>query len=479
MPEDDIVFMREDFYLCTRVRHHQQKLVLFLSAMRHFANSLRDRKVAVHYETLASDNRDYFAALESQIGQMGAKRVSCPEPADCFFLEPLRQTVERAGAELVLTPNPGFLTSQADWLEYAKGTQRRLMADFYMWQRRRLGLLLDPKGRPVGGRRSFDDENRLKLPASVFVPTIKWNHPDPITQEVIQLVQSEFPSHPGRADQFAYPVTHGEAKEWLDQFLEERLAQFGPYEDALPQATSTVFHGLLTPMLNLGLLTPRQVLEATLNHASQNEIPLPSLEGFVRQLVGWREFIRGVDRESPSSRNALPPNTFGFVRKLAPAWYEGTTGLPPLDLAIRRALERGWCHHIERLMVLGNAMLLCEIAPQAAYQWFMEMFVDSADWVMGPNVYGMSQFADGPQGFATKPYISGSAYILKMSDFPKGPWCEIWDGLYWRFLDRQQDRLASNPRMRTALLGLNRLEPERKARIFRAAESFIDRVTLT
>jgi deoxyribodipyrimidine photolyase-related protein len=202
---------------------------------------------------------------------------------------------------------------------------------------------------------------------------------------------------------------------------------------------------------------------------------LNSLEGFVRQVIGWREFIFWIGRERLADYES-EPNFFGHRRKLKACWYDGTTGLLPLDTVIRRTEKHAYCHHIERLMVLGSAMLMCEVDPQESYRWFMEMFIDSADWVMAPNVLGMSQFADGGV-FATKPYLSGSAYILKMSDYPKDEWCDVWDGLYWRFIDRNLSFFSSNHRMSMMVGGLGRLEPARRERIFGAAERFIERVT--
>jgi deoxyribodipyrimidine photolyase-related protein len=465
----DVVWMREDPWLARRILHHRQKLVLCFSAMRHFAAQLQAEGRTVRYTRLRDDGLTLPDALAVEISRMRVKRVRTYEPNDPFILGPLVAAVARAGAELEILPNPGFLTTAGDWSKFKATTNRRRMADFYAWQRRRLGILLTPEGGPVGGQWSFDQENRKPLPRSLEVPPVSWVEPDATTQEVIDLVAEEFGNHPGEVAGFGWPVTHAQAETWLNRFVTERLPQFGPYEDAMSSRSDTVFHGLLTPMLNLGLLTPDQVIQAAM---ARPDIPLPSLEGFLRQVIGWREFVKGMDREA-----ANPPNYFQFQRCLSPAWYQATTGLPPLDDAIRQVLKRGYCHHIVRLMVLGSAMLLCEVQPQEAHKWFMELFIDSADWVMGPNVYGMSQFAEGPSGFATKPYISGSAYLLKMSDYLRGPWCEVWDGLYWRFLERNRSKLQPIPRMQTALLGIDRLKPTRKRQIFEAAESFIDRVT--
>jgi deoxyribodipyrimidine photolyase-related protein len=237
-----------------------------------------------------------------------------------------------------------------------------------------------------------------------------------------------------------------------------------------------MFHSVLSPILNLGLITPSEALERVTGHAAEHEVPLASLEGFVRQIVGWREFIRGIYRHY--GKEQAKRNFFDHRRALGSAWYEATTGIPPLDDAISSAWETGWDHHIARLMVVGNLMTLCEIEPNAAHSWFMEMYVDSSDWVMGPNVHGMALYSDGGI-FATKPYICGSNYLLKMSDYRREPWCDIVDGLYWRFIEKHRRFFRSNPRLAVMPRALDRLDPERKARIFEAAERFLEEHTQT
>jgi len=463
------VWMAEDRYLCTRIRHHQQKLVLFLSAMRHFARELEH----VQYTPLDMQfEGTIFDRLSAFLRDQGVERLHAYEVADRFFAARLSGLCEATGVQLVVHPNPMFLTQEPDWQTYRSGHRRLFMADFYKWQRRRLGILLDNRRQPLGGKWSFDEDNRKALPKGIDVPEPWYAEPDAITREVIQLVERCFSSHPGRAADFRYPVTHADAAEWLEQFVSQRLDQFGDYEDALSREHRVVFHGLLTPFLNTGLLTPQQVIGAAL---SKPGVPINSQEGFIRQVIGWREFVRGIDREYGQGKT--PENALGHHRTLAPCWYDGSTGLPPLDTVIHRARDHAYCHHIERLMVAGAAMVMCEVDPAAAYRWFMEMFLDSADWVMGPNVFGMSQFADGGL-FATKPYVSGSGYLRRMGDYPPGEWCEVWDGLFWRFVGRQRELFASNPRTSVMVRSLDALPHDRKARILDKAEEFIGRTTL-
>ena len=245
---------------------------------------------------------------------------------------------------------------------------------------------------------------------------------------------------------------------------------------ALSQHFDTLQHSLLSPLLNMGLLTPAGVLEVVIQamHAQPQSLPIASVEGFVRQVIGWREFVRGI--HLVHGERQAQTNFWNHQRGLAACWETGSTGLPPVDLAIQRVNRLGYNHHIERLMVLSNVMLLCEVHPHQVHRWFMERYLDSYDWVMGPNVYGMGQMSDGGL-FATKPYICGSNYILKMGDFKRGPWCEIWDGLYWRFIDRHRSFFQSNPRLAMMVRLLDRMEETKQQRLFALAEQFIATVT--
>jgi deoxyribodipyrimidine photolyase-related protein len=228
-------------------------------------------------------------------------------------------------------------------------------------------------------------------------------------------------------------------------------------------------------MMNAGLLTPKEVIDEVLKAKEKDtDIPIASVEGFIRQVMGWREFVRGIYQNYSDEEESK--NFFGHKRKLTKDWYEGTTGILPVDDAIKKANEFGYCHHIERLMILSNIMLLSEIHPHEVHRWFMEMFVDSADWVMGPNVYGMGQFSDGGL-FATKPYVSGSNYVLKMSDYKKDDWCEVWDGLFWRFIGNNKTFFSKNPRMNMMVKLLEKMDAGKKKKLLNLADDFIQSKT--
>ncbi len=474
LPGNVTVYLAEDYHLCTNVRHHQQKIVLFLSAMRAYADELRAAGFDVQYRTLDDKGETpYDADLLDFIGTQSFDTLLCFDIEDRPAEAMLADVATKAELPLETLQTPAFTCSRDQFADYASRRKRLHMADFYKEQRQRLNVLMDD-GEPEGGQWSFDADNRKKLPKKIAPPELGKAADNPHVGDVKALVQKYFAAHPGDAEDFWWPSTRLGAARWLEEFVEERLELFGPYEDALTTRSATVFHSALSPMINLGLLTPQQVVDAVV--ANKDRALLQSVEGFVRQVIGWREFIRGVYRLHGEEQ--ATSNYWEHKRELADCWYDGTTGLPPLDDTIRTAQSLGWTHHIPRLMIAGNLMTLCEIRPQSAHTWFMEMYVDSAEWVMGPNVYGMGLFSDGGI-FATKPYICGSNYILKMSDYAKGDWCDIMDGLYWRFIDKHRDFFGANPRLGLMIRALDKLNDERRTRIFAAAESFIERVTVS
>ncbi len=469
---DAIVYLAEDHGLCTYVRHHQQKIVLFLAAMRGYRDELLAAGFDVFYDHLQSpDDDDYETRLDERVVAEGVRELRHFEIEDRAMERRIHEYAERRGLKRVELPSPMFLCSREQFSDYLDQSSRPFMADFYRRERKRLGLLVNTDGKPDGGRWSFDEDNRKKLPRSVTPPDVEPGDMSPQLREVIDLVEDRFADHPGVASEFWWPVTREGARRWLDEFLDERFADFGPYEDAISKRSSTVFHSLLSPLINIGLLTPREVLDAGLSRVRAKEIPLQSTEGFIRQVIGWREFIRGIYRHYDDSQSSA--NHWSHERRLSSAWYDGSTGIPPLDDTIRDAQALGWTHHITRLMVAANLMTLAEIHPQEVWRWFMEMYVDSSEWVMGPNVYGMGTFSDGGV-FATKPYICGSNYLRKMSDYPAGDWCDTVDGLYWRFIDKHRDFFAGQPRLALMPRALERLTEDRRTRIFSAAEHFLE-----
>ncbi len=482
------VLMIEDLAVASIWRYHRLRLLHTFVAMRSFRDALVARGVEVGYfELPASQEMPFWQRLalelngggEPQDGELEGQELRVAEVADRSFEARLQRFCAEQGVRLSVLPSQAFLESVAESRAWFDGRRRPFMKTFYERQRRRLGLLLEADGSPTGGRWSFDVENRCKLPKGYVEPTLPALAASPHEPAVRALIERHFPDHPGVLGPLWIPFDQAGAEDWLQRFLAERLDGFGPYEDALSQKHATLHHSLLSPLLNIGLLTPAAVIASTLEHARRREqggqpVPIASLEGFLRQVIGWREFVRGIDRVHGERQAAA--NFWKHQRRLAPCWDYGSSGLPPLDAAIERVNRLGYNHHIERLMVISNLMLLCEIHPHEVHRWFMERYLDSYEWVMGPNVYGMGQMSDGGL-FASKPYIGGSNYILKMGDYKKGPWCDIWDGLYWRFIERNQGFFRANPRLSMMVRLLERMDPARRASLEVAAEGFLARAT--
>jgi deoxyribodipyrimidine photolyase-related protein len=480
------VFMAEDFGLCTHANYHKHKLILYLAAMRHHRDDLQQQGVLVEYWPLdaASATMTYEEKLLASLEKFQPQSLHTYQIEDHWFRDRLQSFCDQHQLPLITYESPLFLTSTEVFQVYRRRYKRLFMGDFYKFQRQRLNILIQPDGKPVGDRWSYDEDNRKPLPKKPTqgwsIPTLTIPTPSPHVQAVKDVVDHYFPTHPGHSRDFWLPVTRTEALHWLDQFLVERFQQFGPYEDALSTQEPFVFHSVLSPLINLGLLTPHEVVAAALESAATQTIPLNSLEGFIRQVIGWREYIRGVYHEIGETQRQS--NHLGHLRGLTQHWHQGNMGLFPLDHVIQQVNQRGWAHHIERLMVVSNAMLLTEIHPNEVFQWFLDYFVDGADWVMVPNIYGMGQFADGGQ-MMTKPYISGSNYLRKMGNYPKtsassGNWEEIWDGLYWRFVDRNRALFSQNPRMGFMLKTLEKMELKRRERLMAIAAEFIENCSL-
>ena len=344
------------------------------------------------------------------------------------------------------------------------------MGDFYKFSRKSQNILLDRNEKPVGGKWSFDEENRKKIPKDLTIPKLQNVQKSRYHNAIIGIIEKYFSDHPGKLNNFWFPVTRIDAKNHLEVFLLERISQFGSYEDAMVENTNFLFHSCISPLLNLGLLTPQYVIERTTDISNKLSIPLNSLEGFLRQVIGWREFIRGIYQAKSEVQEAK--NFWNHNKSLSKSWYEGTTGIEPLDDCIKTTLSDGYIHHIPRLMILSNLMNLCEVHPKSIYQWFMEMYIDSSEWVMVPNVYGMATYSDGGL-MSTKPYTCASSYILRMSNYRKGDWCDIVDGLYWRFLSKNRSFYDKNARLALHTRSLDRMSIERKEAIFKKAELFI------
>lgn len=463
-PGRTVVLIEDELYF-SQYPFHKQKLVLHRASMKMYQQELEKRGHKTSYiEAKQADLKTLFKGWKKQ----GVTDLHYIETND-YLLERRLNRFAESKIKLHRTPSPNFLTSAGELNSFFPKGKKYLMADFYIRQRKRLNILVEDNA-PVGGQWSFDADNRKRIPKGLKLPAIYKPKANPYTTEAKKYVAQHFPNNPGSLESFIYPVTFTEAEKVLEDFLIYRMRDFGAYEDAIIKNESILFHSVLTSALNIGLLSPQQILDKTFELHRTEKFPLNSLEGFVRQVIGWREFMRAVYlREGVKQRTT---NALGYTRKIPASFYSGTTGIEPIDQTIKKVLQTGYCHHIERLMILGNFMHLCEFDPDEVYRWFMELFIDAYDWVMVPNVYGMSQYADGGM-MTTKPYVSGSNYVLKMSDYTKGPWCEVWDALYWCYIEKHREQFVRNPRMSMIVNLQQKMDAAKMKHHRKVAEGFL------
>jgi len=446
--EHDLLFRQYPF--------HRQKLVLHRSSMRSFADELTERGYQVACVETSSEHTSE-QLLADLLREHRVTRVSYADVVDDWLERSIVTVLDQAGVDRERHESPGFITTRTELRKYFSNRPRR-MNHFYAWQRTRLDILVDG-GSPVGGRWSFDADNRKKMPAGLEVPARPRIRATGHTTEAIAWVVDAFPGNPGDAESFAWPTERAQSQRWLTNFLEKRFELFGPYEDAIVADESFLFHSTLSPLINIGLLDPRVVVDKALAHADAHDVPIASVEGFVRQIIGWREYMRAT--YVLFGRRMRTENSLHLSRPLRDGWWDGTTGLLPVDTVMRRIEKTAYAHHIERLMVIGNAMLLLRTHPDDVYEWFMTFFIDAYDWVMVPNVYAMSQFASGAL-VTTKPYVSGSSYLRRMSDFEPGEWHMAWDALYWQFVDDYRDVFLANNRSSMMVRQYDKLDAERR-----------------
>jgi deoxyribodipyrimidine photolyase-related protein len=471
----NLIYLVEEYLFFRQYNFHKQKIAFHRATMKYYENYLKNKKIAVRYISSLNKESDVRVLLHNLGKSDSPDEVHYIDPTDNWLTKRLTEFNTKHKIDLVRYDNPSFLNTTSTSNPFFRPSKKSFFqTSFYKDQRIKHSVLIDTKNNPVGGQWTYDSENRKRYPKGKVAPPIALPKQNKYWEEAVIYTKEHFPDNLGSiSDSPRYPTSHGEAEVWLQEFLNNRFEHFGHYEDAIVSSEKVLHHSVLSPLLNIGLISPGQVLTTSLDCAALNNIPLNSTEGFVRQLIGWREFIRGM-YESKGSY-ARTKNYWGFSRKIPDSFYNGTTGIEPIDHVIKVVLETGYCHHIERLMVLGNFMLLCEFDPNEVYKWFMELFIDSYDWVMVPNVYGMSQFADGGL-FATKPYISGSNYLKKMSNYPNGEWQAIWDGLFWRFIHQHSQFFNSNPRMAMLVRTFERMDKHKQQAHLEQAENYLNQL---
>lgn len=467
----EVVLVEEALFF-TQVAFHKQKIALHRASMQSYAEYLTAMGIPIRLVQSTEAESDVRELLRRCAESTSTMHVRAYTPDDDWLERRMRTAGAGHGLRLEFVPHAGFINPPDAELPRRKDGSV-VQTDWYVRQRKTLRILMegDKGDKPVGGQWTYDTENRLKYPAKKTPPAVWFPDGNRHTREAEAYTQMHYANNPGSLHSgLLYPVSHADARAWLEDFLVHRFAEFGPYEDAIVAREHWLHHSVLTPMLNIGLLTPAYVVDRALAFAERNAVPLSSLEGFIRQIIGWREFMRLYYVQHGRAQRTR--NYWGFTRRIPASFYDGTTGIAPVDMCIRKLLATGYNHHIERLMVLGNFMLLCEFDPDEVYRWFMEMYIDAYDWVMVPNVYGMSQFADGG-GMTTKPYISGSNYITKMSDVKRdGEWDVTWDALFWRFMHKQRAFFGTNPRLGMLLKTLDRMPEAKQQQMWRRAEEW-------
>lgn len=481
----DIVLMAEVREEATYVPHHRQKIVLILAAMRHFGAALRMRGFRVDYIPLddPANTGSFTGEIERAIRRHRPDRIVVTEPGEWRVLTMIGTWSARFGLPVEIREDDRFLCSHARFAQWSKGRREWRMEFFYREMRRETGLLME-NGQPVGGRWNFDPENRKRLPPGLRLPSRLRPAPDATTRQVITLVERFDPNGFGALDDFAWPVTREQALAALDHFVRDCLPLFGDYQDAMRSDTPFTAHSLLSAALNIGLLSPREVCDAAETAWRQGHAPLNAAEGFIRQVLGWREYIRGIywDRMPAYAES----NALDATAPLPEFYWTAETDMRCIGQVVSQTRRHGYAHHIQRLMVTGNFALLAGIAPAAIEAWYLAVYVDAFDWVELPNTHGMAIFADGGL-LASKPYAASGAYINRMSDYcggcrydPRsrtGPDACPFTVLYWAFLIRHRPRLGRNPRMAMPYRHVDAMTAAQQAAIIDHASALLAAIT--
>lgn len=476
--DTDIVVMAEVEDEATYVPHHPKKIAFLFAAMRKFAASLRDDGWDVRYAELDDTNNagSIVGELLRRAEETGADEVVATEPGEWRLIEKLKH----APLTVRILPDDRFLCSHERFERWAKGRKSLRMEYFYRELRKETGLLMEGDG-PAGGEWNYDKENRKPPPGEVEASGPMQFTPDDTVDAVLDLVEARFSGHFGDLRPFTLATDRGQARRALAHFIKTGLPKFGDYQDAMLEESRYLYHSGLSAYLNAGLLDPMEICRAAEEAWKQGDAPLNAVEGFIRQIIGWREFVRGIYfLEGPDYPRR---NRLNHRRKLPDLYWGAETGMNCLAHAVRQTKEDAYAHHIQRLMVTGNFALLAGIDPGEVHEWYLSVYFDAYEWVESPNTVGMSQFADGGI-VGSKPYVSSGAYIDRMSDYCSGCAYDVkekeGDGacpfnlLYWHFLDRHRERFESNPRMGVLYRNFDRMDADRKRRILDGARAFLD-----
>ncbi len=469
---------------------HPRRVAAFLAAMRHFRDEQERRGLRVHYTELPKDpsldrGRDFAELLQKDLATLRPKRLRVTRPGDLRVEGQLERAAEEAGVPLEIEPDPHFIDTPESFAEWASGRKEWILEHYYRALRKRTGILMDDRGEPIGGRWNFDEDNRKAFGkrGPGRIPAPRSFTPDDVTRDVVELVEARFADSPGRLEDFDLPVTRRQARAALADFVSERLPLFGTYEDALWEGEPFLYHSRLSFALNVKLIDPRECIDAAVEALGEGAAPINAVEGFVRQLLGWREFVRGVyfaTMPDYVERNALRCKD----RPMPAVFWDGGTDMRCVADAMSSVLRYGYAHHIQRLMVLGLFAQLLGVHPRRFHEWHMALYVDAIDWVSLPNTLGMSQWGDGGV-VGTKPYCATGAYVQRMSNHCSAcrydPKKSVGDDacplttLYWDFLARHRKTFGDNRRMALQMRNLDRKPPEEVDAIRRRAKTLIRR----
>ncbi len=484
--DNDIILMCEVWDEATYVKHHKKKIAFIFSAMRHFAKDLKENNYPFDYIQLNDETKSFKDEVSKAIKRHNITHVIVTEPSEYRVLEDMKTWADDMDVSVDIRPDNRFIATHDEFAEWAKDRKQLRMEYFYRDMRKKTGLLIVDGDKPEGGEWNYDSENRKTLPADMRPPEPDTFQTDDITRDVIELVADKFADHFGDIYPFHYAVTRDQALEVLDHFISKRLPNFGDYQDAMVEGEPWMYHSHLSFYINCGLLLPMEVCKAVEDayYDGRRNIPLNAAEGFIRQIIGWREYIRGIYwLKMPDYANE---NALNAKRALPDFFWNAKTDMNCLKQCITETKENAYAHHIQRLMVLGNFCLIAGIDPKFVNEWYLIVYADAYEWVEMPNVTGMVLYADGGV-VASKPYAAGSNYINKMSNYCKNckysPSKKTGEGacpfnyLYWDFMIRNKETLKGNPRMGMMYKTLERMDDDKITAIKSDAQDFFERIS--
>lgn len=481
----DRILMCEVHDEASYVKHHKKKIVLLFSAMRHFAQALREQGWHVDYIKLNDEenSHSFSGEVERAITNENFDSIIITEPSEWRVMRDVKSWSDKFAINVEILPDNRFIATHHEFEDWAEGRKQLRMEYFYRDMRRKTNLLMDGD-QPEGGKWNYDSENRKPAKDDLFMPEHYTFEPDNITREVLDLVAEKFNDHFGDLKPFWFAVTHEQANKVLDHFLEVALPSFGDYQDAMLTGQKFLYHSLLSPYINCGLLDPLEVCKRVEAEYKKGRVPLNATEGFIRQIIGWREYVRGIywlKMPDYVKRNFLEAD-----RKLPDFYWTGDTDMTCLREAITQTKEEAYAHHIQRLMVTGNFAMLVGVDPHEVHEWYLAVYADAYEWVELPNTLGMSQFGDGGI-LGSKPYAASGNYINKMSDYCQNCRYDVkqkigdeacpFNALYWDFLIRNEDKLKGNPRLGQVYRTWNKMDEDKRADYLKSAQKFLSSIT--